>query len=335
MTTFERLDTYSIHSLRAQAPFALLAVAAIGVGMVAPKVIGSPLLLTLMVPAIINAVLATSVGMLFKFNGVISFGHAAFYGLGMYTLGLVINDLGIAAELAIVLSLVIPTLLAFVLGLRIVSISGAAFAMLTLAIGQAFYEIALKARGLTNGDDGVTFNMPDTIFGIDSSAYRQPETMFIICWVVLVLTILGLTLLSHSRFGRVAIAIRENEERARFIGYTTRIHRALVFALSALIAAVAGVLAGLYAAYTSPESLTADVSGSALIMAITGGPKLIWGPALGAVIFFLFKDIVGDYTEHWQAILGIAVIVVIVLIPQGIGGLLNDLARNLIARRGS
>jgi branched-chain amino acid transport system permease protein len=333
MTTFERLDTSSIHSLRAQAPFALLAVAAIGVGIVAPKVIGSPLLLTLMVPAIINAVLATSVGMLFKFNGVISFGHAAFYGLGMYTLGLIINDLGIAAELAIVLALVVPTLLAFVLGLKIVSISGAAFAMLTLAIGQAFYEIALKARGLTNGDDGVTFNMPDRIFGIDSSAYRQPETMFMICWVVLVLTILGLTLLSHSRFGRVAIAIRENEERARFIGYTTRLHRALIFALSALIAAVAGVLAGLYAAYTSPESLTADVSGSALIMAITGGPKLIWGPALGAVIFFLFKDIVGDYTEHWQAMLGIAVIVVIVLVPQGIGGLLNDLARVLVMRR--
>jgi branched-chain amino acid transport system permease protein len=333
MATIETINTSSVHSLRAQLPHTVLAAIAIAAGIIIPRLIGSQLLLTLMVPAVINAILATSVGMLFRFNGVISFGHAAFYGAALYALGLAVNKLGLPPELAIVVALLLPTVSAFLLGLYIVGISGAAFAMLTLAVGMAFYEIALKARKLTGGDDGFSFEMPGKIFGLETSAYQSPDTMFAVCWVVLVLTLLVLTLLSHSRFGRVAIAIRENEERARFIGYTTRLHRALVFSLSALVASLSGVLAGLYTAYTSPESLATDVSGYALIMAITGGPKLVWGPALGAVIFFIFKDIVGDHTEHWQAMVGIAVIAVILLIPQGIGGLLNDLFRRFAVRR--
>jgi branched-chain amino acid transport system permease protein len=313
--------------------YAVFALIITGVGILIPQLIGSKLLLTLMVPAIINAILATSVGMLFRFNGVISFGHAAFYGLGLYTMGLAINRLGLPTELAIIVALVLPSVVALLLGLKIVGISGAAFAMLTLAIGQAFFEIALKARGLTNGDDGFSFEMPATLFALDSSFFQQPETMFVVCWVVLVVVIWGLALLSRSRFGRVAIAIRENEERARFIGYTTRLHRALIFAISAFLAALAGVLTGLYSGYTSPEVLSADVSGSTLIMAVTGGTALIWGPAFGAIIFFFLKDILGEYTEHWQAILGIAVIFVIVLLPQGIGGALNSLIQSTLRRQ--
>jgi branched-chain amino acid transport system permease protein len=313
--------------------WALLALIVAGAGAFIPNLVGSKLLLALMVPALINAILATSVGMLFKFNGVISFGHAAFYGLGLYTMGLAINRLGLPPELAILVALLLPTAFALVLGLQIVGISGPAFAMLTLAVGQTFFEIALKARGLTNGDDGFSFEMPKTVFGLDASSFQHPETMFVVCWIALVATIWGLALLTRSHFGRVAIAIRENEERARFIGYTTRFHRAAIFAISAFIAALAGVLAGLYSAYTSPEALSTDVSGSTLIMAVTGGAKLIWGPAFGAVIFFLFKDILGEYTEHWQAMLGMAVIVVIVLLPQGIGGALSDLARSALGRR--
>ncbi len=335
MASFETIDTSAVHSLRAQRPSAILAVVAIAAGIVLPQIIGSPLLLTLMVPAVINAILATSVGLLFRFNGVITFGHAAFYGLGLYTMGLVINKLGIPPEFSMIAALLLPALIAFVLGLYIVGVSGAAFAMLTLAVGMAFYEVALKARGLTSGDDGFSFNMPQRIFGIDSAVFQRPETMFVICWIVLVVAVLGLSLLSHSRFGRVAIAIRENEERARFVGYTTRLHRAIVFSLSAFLAALSGVLSGFYGAYASPESLAVDVSGSALIMAVIGGPKLIWGPAFGAVIFFLFKDIAGDYTEHWQAMLGIAVVLVIVLIPQGIGGLVDGLLRTYTSRRGN
>jgi branched-chain amino acid transport system permease protein len=279
--------------------------------------------MTLMVQAIINAMLALSVGALLRFNGVISFGNAAFYGLGSYIVALCIQKAGLPAEPAIVLALVVPTVLAFVLGLGIVGIPGVPFAMLTLAVGQALYELATKSRELTNGEDGFDFALPDRIFGLSGSLFQQPERMFVICWVLLIVVIFGLWVLTHSRFGRIVLAIRANEERARFIGYTTRIPRAAIFALTAFIAALAGVLQVLYSAYTSPDVLSSLVSGSALIMAIIGGPELVWGPACGAMLFFFFKDIVGDYTEHWQSLIGITLIVVTLVLPQGIGGLLH------------
>jgi len=302
-------------------------------GVALPALVDSRLLMTLLVQATINGILALSVGTLFRFNGVISFGHAAFYGLAVYIVALGLKVAGMPAELAIALALVAPTCLAFVVGLGIVGIPGAAFAMLTLALGQGLYEAAMKARALTNGEDGMEIVFPDRMFGVDSTLFQQPDTMFVICWVILVLTVLGLALLTRSHFGRLALAIRGNEERARFVGYTTRVRRAAVLALSAFLAALAGVLLALYNAYTSPAVLSAGVSGEALIMAILGGPQLVWGPTFGALLYFFFKDIVGDFTEHWQAMIGLCVVGVTILLPEGVGGLLYNRVLALMGRR--
>lgn len=311
----------------------VLAAGFILIGIAIPSVVGSKLLMTLMVQAAINALLATSVGALLRLNGVITFGHSAFFGLGSYIVALGIQKAGLSAELAIVLALVIPTALAFVLGLGIVGIPGVPFAMLTLAIGQALFELATKTRELTNGEDGFDFALPSRIFGLPGSLFQQPESMFMIGWVLLVVVILSLWVLTRSRFGRLVLAIRTNEERARFLGYTTRTPRAAVFALTAFIAALAGVLQVLYSAYTSPDALSALISGSALIMAIIGGPELVWGPACGAMLFFFFKDVVGDYTEHWQSLIGVILIVVTLTLPQGVGGLLHRYIHVLTDRR--
>jgi branched-chain amino acid transport system permease protein len=309
------------HRSRTVAGSTVIAVVFILAGVAIPAAVGSVLLLTLLVQATINGVFALSVGTLLRLNGVVSFGQAAFYGLAAYIVALGINH-GMIPEAAIVLALLVPTILAFLLGLGIVGVPGSAFAMLTLAVGQGLYEFALKARDLTGGEDGFDIVFPSAIFGAPSALFQRPQSMFAICWVVLVLTVFCLSQLSRSRFGRLAMAIRENEERARFIGYKTRARRAAVFALSGFIAAVAGVLLALYSAYASPDALHWSVSGSVLVMTIIGGSQLVWGPALGAVIFFFFKDIVGDVTEHWQGMIGVTLIVVTLLLPQGIGELL-------------
>jgi branched-chain amino acid transport system permease protein len=293
-------------------------------GVALPYAIGSVLLMTLLTQATINGVFALSVGTLARMNGVISFGQAAFYGLALYVVALGMSQPHIPPEMVIAMALIVPAALGFVLGLGIVGVPGVAFAMLTLAVGQALYEFAMKARDLTGGEDGFDIVFPAAIFGVPSSVFQRPQTMFVICWVVLVLIIFGLAALSQSRFGRLAIAIRENEERVRFIGYKTRVRRAAVLAISAFIAAVSGVLLALYSAYASPDALHWSVSGSALVMAIIGGTQLLWGPAFGAMLFFFFKDIVGDYTLHWQTLIGISLIVVTILIPQGIGGYLSE-----------
>ena len=154
--------------------------------------------------------------------------------------------------------------------------------------------------------------------------------MFVVCWVVLMIVLGGLWLLMRSPFGLLTAAIKTNEERARFIGYETLLPRAAIFALSALLAAIAGVLATFYNAFISPDMLHWTLSGSALIMAIIGGTAAVWGPALGAIVFFFIKEIAGDATEHWPAVIGAILIVVTVFVPAGLSGLL---ARLVAGRR--
>jgi branched-chain amino acid transport system permease protein len=289
-------------------------------GALLPQVVTSVLVMTLLTQAVISGIMATGVGILIRQNGTVSFGHAAFYGIAGYTIALSVKQQWMGIELAIVVALVLPTVLAFLLGLVIVRIPGVAFSMLTLAVGQAFHEFAVKARHATGGDDGLAINLPSKVFGLGVSVFQKPHTMFVLCWVFLVLVVFGLYMLSRSRFGRLTDAIRENEERARFIGYETVVPRAVVLGVSGFVAALAGVLFALYNAFVAPEVLHWSLSGTALIMAIIGGPRLIWGPAFGAVVFFFLKDVAGNLTEHWQAMIGITLIVVTVLLPSGIGG---------------
>jgi len=310
-----------------QALTAGIAVVAIVIGVLVTAVIQSNLAMTLLTQAVITGILATGVGFLIRQNGVVSFGHAAFYGVACYAISLSMRHGVTSAEFAIILALVVPTALAFLLGFVIVRIPGVAFSMLTLAVGQALYEFGMKARYVTGGEDGFSVNLPPILFGIKTAIFQSPHSMFMVSWAVLVVIVLALTFVATSPFGRLTAAIRENEERARFIGYGTVLPRVLVLTLSALITAVAGVLFTLYNNFVSPDVLHWSLSGSALIMAIIGGPRLIWGPAFGAIIFFFAKDIAGDYTEHWQAIIGVILIVVMVLLPAGLGGTLVRLWR--------
>lgn len=307
-----------------------LVLVVIGVaGAVIPSLAGSVLLMSLLTQATINGILATSVGFMVRQNGLVSFGHAAFYGMAGYTVALLIgHDIG-TGEVAVIAAIVLPSLFAFLLGLAILRLSGTAFSMLTLAVAQALYQLVLKWRSLANGDDGMQINLPSRLFGVDSAVFQQPDSMFVICWVALILLLLGIWLLSRSHFGTLTLAIRENEERARFIGYETMLPRAAVYAISAAIGALGGVLFTLYNGFISPGTLYWTVSGEALVMAVIGGTRMVWGPALGAVIFFLLKDVVGDLTVHWQAIIGGMLVVVTILLPSGVSGaLVTSLTRS-------
>ena len=218
-----------------------LAIATVLIAALIAMTVQSELVMTLLTQAVITAILATGVGFLMRQNGVVSFGHAAFYGIAGYTIVLS-QRYGLSSpELSIILALIVPTALAFLLGLVIVRIPGF-LSMLTLAVGQAFFEFAMKARQVTGGEDGLSINLPAQIFGMPAAWFQNPHSMFMISWGVLTLIVLGLWCVAESSFGRLTMAIRENEERARFIGYETTLPRVLVLALSAFVVAVAGVL---------------------------------------------------------------------------------------------
>lgn len=288
--------------------------------------IGSAKVLSLMTQATIYAVFALGVGLLLRQNGMVSFGHALFFGAAGYAVAIMLQLKTASPEMAILITLGGITLFAFVIGLVIVRVPGVAFGMLTLAVGQMAYLAASRSRGVTGGADGMSVEWPATLFGVSTSVLLRPDVMLIVTWSTLVLVLLGLALLLRGRFGGITEATRDNEERARFIGIQTLLPRAAIYALSAAVTSLAGLLAALNTGFVSPENLHWSVSGVALMMVVVGGTRALWGPALGAVIYFLTKDVLGEHAQHWLAIFGIALIIVIVFAPEGISGLLTRLA---------
>ena len=299
------------------------AVLALALGGVIATAVSSGTVLSLFTQAIIYAVFALGVGVLLKQNGMVSFGHALFFGGASYLVGILLHLQLVPAELAIVAALLIVTLAAFLIGLVIVRVPGVAFGMLTLAIGQMFFLSASRARGLTGGADGMNIDWPARLFGFPVAQMLKPASMFLVCWSTLVVVMFLLAWLMRTRFGGITEAVRDNEERARFIGVSTLWPRAAVYALSALVTSVAGVLSALNTGFVSPESLHWSLSGVALMMVVVGGFKALWGPAAGAVVYFLFKDILGEHATHWMTIFGVALITVIVFSPTGVAGLFD------------
>jgi branched-chain amino acid transport system permease protein len=296
---------------------------ALAFGVVVATAVASGTVLSLLTQATIYAVFAIGVGLLLRQNGMVSFGHALFFGCTGYAVGIILQLHLLSAEVAILATLAGLVLIAFAMGLVMVRVPGVAFGMLTLAVGQMFFLTASRSRGLTGGADGMNIEWPSTLFGLPMSLLTKPSSMFLLCWTTLVVVLLLLSLLLHTRFGSITEAVRDNEERARFVGIRTLLPRAAVYALSALVTGVAGLLSALNTGFVSPENLHWSLSGVALMMVVVGGYKALWGPALGAVVYFLAKDILGDFASHWMAIFGVALITVIVFSPTGIAGILD------------
>lgn len=305
---------------------------ALALGPAAAYGIASATFLSLLAQACISAILALGVGLLLRQNGMVSFGHALWYGGAAYAIAILLQAGAVSAEAAVLIAVAGAAACAFLVGLVIVRVPGIAFGMLTLAIGQMAFLTASRNRGLTGGADGLTVEWPATLFGASVSALVRPGTLLIVSWTTLVLLLLLLALLLRGRFGAITEAVRDNEERARFIGIRTLLPRAAVYALSAAVSAVGGVLMSLNTGFVSPESVHWSLSGTALMMVIVGGTRALWGPALGAAVYVLAKDALGDHAQHWMAIFGTALIVVVVFAPQGLSGIVVRAARGL--RRG-
>jgi branched-chain amino acid transport system permease protein len=303
----------------------LLSVVALLAGAAIMLLTRSASLLGMFTQAVIYAIFALGVGVLLKQNGLVSFGHALYFGAAGYGMGVVLTLGWMPAELALLAVLIGIGVAAFLIGLVIVRVPGIAFGMLTLAIGQMAYLSASRARGLTGGADGMSIPWPATLFGVSQTALLKPDTLFMVSWVLLVVVTFVLLWILKTRFGAVTEAIRDNEERARFIGIRTTVPRAMVYALSAVVTGIAGLLSSLNSGFVSPENLHWSVSAITLLMVVVGGFKKPIGPIVGAIVYFLFKDLLGEYATHSMAIFGAALIAVIVFSPDGITGAVERL----------
>jgi branched-chain amino acid transport system permease protein len=271
---------------------------------------------------LIYAMAAASLNLVLGYGGMVSFGHAAFFGAGAYMVGILAAEGVPSLWISWPVAIVVAALAALVVGAISLRTRGVYFIMITLAFAQMLYYVfvSLKAYG---GDDGLALPARSSGLGVSLS------NDFV--WYYLVLGLLAITLyvlhrLIHSRFGRVIEAIRENETRAAAIGYPVYRYQLLCFVISGAIAGLAGALIANQTSYVGPALLHWVQSGTLMIMVILGGVGRFWGGPVGAVVLLVLEEvfsgtpILGPYSLHWQLPVGLILLAVVLWAPRGIAG---------------
>ena len=274
---------------------------------------------------VILGLAAMSLNFLLGFTGVLSFGHAAYFGLGAYGTGLAIKYLYPSTLFGLGTGIVLGTIAAMIVGALIVKLRGVYFAMVTIAFGQVFYFIAFRWHEVTGGDDGLTGwkriplrlgSRTIDILGDENAFYYFALACFAVAAAIM-------AILLRSPFGRTLIAIRENERRARFLGVPVEQHIWLSFVISCLFVSLAGGLFSLLNNFADPRMLRWDQSGNFVIMAVLGGMRSFWGPLVGAVIFVVLQDYLSSMTENWMSFIGVFFMMVVLFFPRGLVGIIR------------
>jgi branched-chain amino acid transport system permease protein len=265
---------------------------------------------------------AMSVNFLLGFTGVLSFGHAAYFGLGAYGAGLSLKFLALSTPLSLASGMLLAGIIGALLGAVIVRRRGVYFAMVTIAFGQVFYYIAFQWSSLTGGDDGLRgFTRQPLHLGladIDILSNANAFYYFVLLCFALAVAVMGSIL--RSPFGRTMIAIRENERRARFLGIPVERHIWIAFTLSCFFMGFAGALYALVNNFADPRGLHYSQSGDFVMMAVMGGMRSFWGPLLGAAVFVVIQDYISSITVNWMSFVGMLFVAVVLLFPRGILG---------------
>ena len=274
---------------------------------------------------VVMALAAMALNFLLGYTGTLSFGHAAYFGVGAYGVGMTLKYLTPSTGLGMLIGMVAGTLAAAAIGALIVRLRGVYFAMVTIAFGQVFYFIAFRWNSVTGGDDGLTGwrRQPLDLAGIRVDIQNHDTAFYYLALVCFALSVGAMALLLRSPFGRTLQAIRENERRARFLGIAVERHLWLSFVISCAFVSLAGTLYALLNNFTDPRALRWDMSGNFVIMAVLGGMRSFWGPLIGAAVFVVLQDYVSSHTQNWMSVVGLIFVLVVLFFPRGVLGLLR------------
>ena len=264
---------------------------------------------------------AVGFNLLFGYTGMLSFGHAAFFGVGSYLTGISIVSFNLHWLPAIGVGVAAASLAGLVIGYLAIRTRGIYFSMVTLALGQIVYYAFYKADRWTGGENGLRVIRVEVIdlFGFKLD-FLNPLTKY---YMILVFVAAALWLVSrilNSPFGAVIEAVRENEKRTAACGYDVARTKLLVFVLSAGICGLAGTLRALHLSIVPIDSLHYLQSGQAVMMCLLGGMGTFFGPFIGAAVFLYLEDVVTTMTTHWMAVVGVVFIVFVLFFPRGIWG---------------
>lgn len=279
---------------------------------------------------LILGLFALSVDIIMGYTGLVSLGPAAFFGIGAYAGALTLLKLANSIWLVLLITAVLSGVVAWLIGYLSIRIKGVYFAMLTLAFAEMFHELAFNWHSFTGGSDGLT-GVPRPEIGIPPFVLSLGNSyvLFYFVLAVLILVYYGCVRLVNSPFGRILQAIRDNEERAEFIGYDVRLFKRRSFVVSGMIGGLSGSLFALLR-FVDPDVLNWFISAEVLVMNLFGGMGTLYGPVIGAIVFLFAKDVISSYTEHWRIILGIIFVGFVIYSPQGIVGLSRILRARVI-----
>lgn len=262
--------------------------------------------------------------LLFGYLGMLSFGHAAFLGMGSYAAGILIAQCGFPWWTAIPLAIAASAGLALIMGLLAIRTRGIYFAMVTLALSQCVYFLVYQFP-LSGGENGLRgVNVPEVrLFGFTIDML-DPTNKYYAFLALVVLTLLFLSRVLASPFGAVVEAVRENEARARACGFQVEHTKLMAFVLSGAICGLAGALSAIHLSSVAIESLHYETSGLVVMICLLGGMGTFFGPFVGAALFLLIQDVFSQWTEHWQLYVGAIFIFFVLFFPKGVWGTLLE-----------
>ncbi|MGB8621315.1 MAG: branched-chain amino acid ABC transporter permease [Paracoccaceae bacterium] len=270
---------------------------------------------------LIFGLFALGFNLVFGYTGVLSFGHAAFFGVGAYGTGIAIVHLGLPWWVAMLIGVLAAGVTAMIMGALAIRTRGIYFAMVTLALAQCVYYIVYQMKGWSGGEDGLTgVSVRQINFGFASIDLLDPMQKYFFTLTFVALAIFIFSRILASGFGAVLEAVRENEDRARACGYDVRLTKWLAFVISGLFCGLAGALNAIHLSVVPIEILHYHMSGQVVMMALLGGMGTFFGPFAGAIVFLLLEDVVTTMTTHWQLILGLVFMACVLFFPRGVWG---------------
>jgi branched-chain amino acid transport system permease protein len=269
---------------------------------------------------------AVSFNLLFGYAGLLSFGFNATFGLAGYGLALfLIHVPGVHLLLAILAVVLMTAAAGALIGALCVRLHGGYFSLLTLAVCQLLYAVAVKWRGITRGDDGII--VPPAELGLPFLGPVRLDIEANMYWFALTAAILCIGVMwrfTHTPLGQAVLLVRENSERAEFLGYHSYGTKVAAFTLASTMAGVGGILFALFQRLVSPSVLSLSQGGEVLFMTVLGGSGMFLGPLLGTAVYVLLQDWLSRTTEHWQFFIGLIFVLLVMFAPGGIAGLLRD-----------
>jgi branched-chain amino acid transport system permease protein len=292
--------------------------------------------LNMLTEIIVFALYAVSYNLLLGYAGLLSFGHAMFFGTGAFTVAVALIHIpGLSMWSAIALALAMTTAVGFVIGGLLLRHKGSYFALLTLAFNALFYAVATKWHTVTGGDDGLSITRPDLAMGFTTINMAGLTSFYYFTLVIVGAAIVFCWYFTRTAMGQTVLMMRENEERMKFLGYNTNISRLILFTFTGAVAGLAGAFYTLHFQFCSQSAISVDMTTTVLLMTFVGGTGTFWGPMLGVLVYVILQNYLSDITDRWPLFMGLIFVFMVLFIPGGLTQIIQSIKTLFAGRRGT